>query len=263
MHRSTLPVALAASLLLAGLPAAADTTLLKDTFSDDAAGANPNGPEVGTAYYPGLSVPATSATTYRVFDDGGNLALRVSAPGPVNSADNGSLIDYFPGATAPLTRVDYRFRIEAGATFTGRNAFGQELVLSPGGTNYLLAWADDGHLWDGMSSLSTGGFDLQDTGRSFALDRDYAVSLLVDVPAGKITLSLDGVVIHGLSGLALTGGVGELAFFNNFASTGDTVIDDVRITAVPEPATGALSGAGAVLLALAAVRRRRGGTARA
>lgn len=229
------------------VPAQATTVLLLDTFSDDTAGALPNGAEVGSAVYPGLSVPATTTTDYRVFNDGGNQRLRVTSPGPAG-ADNGSLIDYFPTALAPHTRVSYRYRIETGAAMVGLNAFGQELVMSPFGVNLELLWANDGHWHVGTTDVGAGFFSTADTGFAYVLGQDYDVTWLIDGAAGVFSVLMDGVAIVNNQAHVPMGGVQELAFFNNFNSTGAQVIDDVTITTVPEPSSAFL-----VALALVAL----------
>ncbi len=55
-----------------------------------------------------------------------------------------------------------------------------------------------------------------------------------------------------------TVGIQELAFANDFATTGTQVIDNVLITAVPEPSTYAMLLAGLGLLGYSA--RRKNGT---
>ena len=255
-HSATLAAVALLSALLAALlaitapPAAAATVLLLDTFSDDTVGNLPNGAEVGSAVYPGLSVPATTTTDYRVFNDSGNQRLRVTSPGPAGVADNGSLIDYFPTAFSAASQVSYFYRIEAGASMVGLNAFGQELVMSPFGVNLELLWGNDGHLHVGTTDVGAGAFSIADTGFAWALGQDYEVTWLINGAAGLFSILIDGATIVNNQAHVPMAGIQELAFFNNFNTTGAQVIDDVTITTVPEPGSLAL-----VALALVAAAR--------
>ncbi len=249
----------ASALLLTTLSSAAGAAIvLQDTFSDDTPGAMPNGAEIGTAVYPGLSVPATTTTDYRVFSDGGNQRLRVTAPGPAGVADNGSLIDYFPTAQAPSTRVSYRYRLETGAALVGLNAFGQELVMSPFGTNLELLWANDGQWWVGTTKTGDIAFTTASTGFSYNLGLDYEVVWLIDGAGGFFSILIDGQAIVSNQAHVPMQGVLELAFFNNFNSTGAQAIDDVLITTnVPEPSSLALALLALAVVAAPSVRRVR------
>ena len=242
-------------------PAQASTVLLLDTFTDDTVGALPNGAETGTAIYPGLSVPVTTTTGYRVINDAGNQRLQVTAPGPAGVADNGSLIDYFPVALAPTTRVSYFYRLETGATQVGLNAFGQQLVMSPFGVNLELLWANDGNWHVGTTNVGAGFFTTVNTAQGYTLGTNYDVTWLINGAAGLFSIEINGTpLVTNFAHVPMLG-VQELAFFNNFNSTGTQVIDNVRITAeaVPEPASLVLSGLALALLVT--VRQRRFGSA--
>ncbi len=246
------PASTAGALLLAGLcalPAMARAdTLLLDTFSDDTPGLAPNGAEIGDAYYHGVAGQAGANVLEEVFDDSGNRRLRVTSPLPGGEA-SGGLVEYFPIANPSRFSVDYLFRIEGNSDLVGGNSFGQELVLAPLGTNLELLWSASRELVVGVSAPGDTFFTQTGTGFHFDLDVDYAIQWEVNATLGVFSILANGASV--LSGAVMPGpvaGLSELAFFNNFDTTGSQIIDDVRIAAVPEPETYTLMLAGLGLL---------------
>ena len=235
----------AAATVLAILPPSSEAeVLLRDFFTDDTAGAVPNGAEVGSASYGG-----GANVTYTVADVGGNLKLRVNSPGPANDTANGSLIDYLPTTQPDVAQVSYEFLVaREGLSQEGLNAFGQELVFDPLGLNLVLFWSSDAdghHLWYGVSIPGQGTFTLTDTGFVYSLETPYAVKWLINTNNDRFSLSVDGTslatdVAFGADGDSLR----ELAFVNDFATVGTQQIDNVLIETAPLPSTLALLGIG-------------------
>jgi hypothetical protein len=193
--------------------------------------------------------------SYQVFDDGGNLRLRVTSPQPPGET-SGSVVEYFPTGPTRDFRVDYFFRMEQGPALAGANAFLQEIVLSPLGTNLWLYWGNDNQLRIDTSAPGSSSSGLLDTGYLYTPGTAYLISWDVRGSAGEFSVYANGAALG--SNLALPGpvtGLNELAFSNNFSTTGVQVIDEVRIGTVPEPATRALLAVG--LLGMGAVTRRQ------
>jgi hypothetical protein len=255
-----LGAAISIAVLLTALPVPASAAvLLHDFFGDDTAGAAPNGPAIGTAGYGGCCGQGGANAAYTVIDSAGNLKLRIDSPGPANDPANGSIIEYFPTVQPGAAKVSYEFRVaRGGLAQAALNSFAQELVFDPLGLNLELLWSSDGdghHLWYGISVPGQGTFTLTDTGFVYALDTAYAIEWLIDANTDRFSLSADGTALasnvpFGADGTSLR----ELAFVNNFATTGTQVIDNVLIEAVPEPSTAALAALG--LIGLWSARRR-------
>ncbi len=251
----------AAAAVLAMLPHSSGAeVLLMDFFTDDTAGAAPNGAEVGSAFYGGIANQGGANVTYTVADVAGNLKLRVNSPGPASDTANGSIIEYLPTAQPDVAQVSYEFLVaREGLSQAGLNAFGQELVFDPLGLNLVLFWSSDAdghHLWYGVSIPGQGTFTLTDTGFVYSLETPYAVEWLINTNSDRFSLSVGGTplatdVAFGVDGDSLR----ELAFANDFATVGTQQIDNVLIAAVPLPSTLALLGIG--LAGLGFARRKQ------
>jgi len=241
---------LVAMLMASALPSGAEV-LLKDSFSDDALGSVPNGPEVGTASYSPLA-------SFKVVADGGEQRLLVTPGGLLGDASNGTLLAYTPVAnSATQYDVHYQFLVKQGGSTAGINAYLQMLTFGPPGTNLALLWGSDvdgRYLTLGLSAPGDPALTTEDLGLTYAKDHLYTVDWHIDTVANQFGLAIDGVsVAHDHLFAADVTGLSQLAFANNVDSDALALIDNVSINAVPEPSGLALVLAG---LGLVALRRR-------
>jgi hypothetical protein len=213
--------------LLAAFPVAAEEVVLLDTFQDDTPGSPPNGPEIGS--YAGMS------GTHVVVDLGGG-DLRLESDDP--SASGGFLLTWQPTAGPQQAAVDYDYRIYANSNPAGLNAFGQELILLPGGLNLDLWWADD-HVLRVRITRPGGGSTTLTSTYSWAFDTDYHVSWTVNAAADTFDLKVNGTYVYldeplGYDLLSLS----RLSTYTNYTTTGSQLMNDVKITDLFDPCAG-------------------------
>jgi hypothetical protein len=203
-------------------PSFSQATYLLDTFSDDTIGSPPNGPEIGSATYGG------SGGTHTVFSQAGDRRLRSSD----TSASGSILITYIPIAYADLMQVQYLFRVESGAVLVGQNAFTQQLVLRPIGTNLMLDWGNDKKFYIRITRPGEPTTDIS-TGISWLLNTDYQVNWTVNLLTDRFTLSVNNttLVLNGAVGVDITG-MSSLSLSTNYNTTGNQVIDNVTIARI-------------------------------
>jgi hypothetical protein len=210
---------LAAALVFLGASSSHGKYLL-DTFEDDTLATPPNGPETGTATYGGTSA------THTVISQGGSQRLRSLD----SSTGGGILISYIPIASSELMLVEYLMRIEGGSNPVARNAFLQEIVLSPIGTNVFLEWGDD-NTFHIKITYPAQPSKVIDTGLAWSFDTDYRVTWMIDIINDEFTLLIDdSPVLKNQAVLEDLTSLYRLSFATNFDTTGSQVIDDVTIS---------------------------------
>ena len=137
-----------------------------DFFTDDTAGAAPNGGEVGSAFYGGIANRGRQRHVHGCRCGGQFEAARKFAR-PRERYSERVHLEYLPTAQPDVAQVSYEFLVaRAGLSQAGLNAFGQELVFDPLGLNLVLFWSSDAdghHLWYGVSIPGQGTFTLTDT----------------------------------------------------------------------------------------------------
>jgi hypothetical protein len=188
-------------------------------------------------------------------DDGGGDLRLFSDDGDTG----GSLVvSYEPSERPRVSVTEYVFRVESGGAPVGPNAFSQEAILLPIGNNLWVDWGPGG---DVRVALSQPGQVTQSLDADFAWqpDTDYHVVLLIDAESDEFDLTINGVELF--QGTPQGGDFDELrtlAFVSNFSTLGNQVIDDITITALPEPSQMALAVAAIATVAGLARRRRKG-----
>ena len=248
---------LLATLLVASVatPLAASPLLL-DTFQDDAVGAAPNGPEWGHATYGTGLLIGVPIGQYNVVDAAGSRMLEISTTGMPGQQDNGTLVEFnpLPGAGDRFS-VHYQFQLQPEGTRAGLNAWVQQIILDPLGTNLALFWPQAGlNLTLATTRPGEQGFTVQDLGVSALPGQLYTVDWSLDLAADTFSLAVDGsTVVHDQPLGADAAQLRQLVVVNNFATSGSVLMDNVRIdvASVPEPALPAL-----LLAALPLLRRR-------
>lgn len=208
---------------LAARPAAAQETILRDTFQDDTPGAAPNGPEIGTS--------GGSAFKHIVIDDGGgDLRLRSSD----QDALGGFVYYWNPIHGAEQVAVEYDYRIESGSTPSGANAFIQELMLVPAGLNLDLWWGDD-HLLR-VQVYRPSGNDTLPTTFAWSADTDYHVVWMLDAAADTFALKVNGTAVFFNEPIGYNlQRISSLYAFSNYPTKGDQVMDEIIITDLDAP----------------------------
>ncbi len=212
---------------LAVLPVAAEEIVLLDTFQDDTTGSPPNGPEIGT--YAGMS-----GTHVVVNLGGGDLRLESDDPG----TSAGFLLTWMPISSPQQATIEYDYRIFANSNLSGANAFGQELILQPGGLNLDLWWGND-HLLRVHITRPGGGSDTLVSAYAWAFDTDYHVAWAIDAAADTFSLKVNGsyLYLNAPLGYNLLG-LSRLATYSNFPTTGSQLMNDVKITDLFDPCAG-------------------------
>ncbi|MGB2808568.1 MAG: right-handed parallel beta-helix repeat-containing protein, partial [Sedimentisphaerales bacterium] len=193
---------------------------LLDTFDDDTALNPPNGPEIGTAVYAG-------SATHTVVNYGGDLRLH-SADSDING---GISISYVPFASPDVVEVRYQILIESGGSLSGQNAFTQQMILGPLGTNIHMDWSSD-HEW--VFRISIPGPDPPDikTGLTWVENTYYIINWYIDTVNDTFSVDMyDGMAgILGTTSISYNAtGFNHMAFASSYPTTGSQRIDDVSI----------------------------------
>lgn len=221
-HRSLLLCCVVAG--LAALPVVAEEVVLLDTFQDDTPGAPPNGPEIGT-------YSQMTGTHVVVNVGGGDLRLESTD----SSTSTGFVLVWQPTSSPQQAAVEYDYRIYANSNPAGLNAFGQELILLPGGLNIDLWWSDD-HLLHVRIYRPSGGSTTLTTTYSWAFDTDYHVTFTLDAATDLFSLKVNGtfVLLDEPLGYDLLN-LQRLATYSNYSTTGSVLTNDVTITDLFDP----------------------------
>jgi len=196
-----------------------------DDFQNSDVGSPPVGPQIGTYLQ--------SVGNHTITDiGGGNLALR-STDG---TATGGFVIHCAPTVQPVKSIVEYNFQIEQDTTtnLESLNAFGQELILGPTGNTLYLYWGDDGKTYL-RPSINGNSLNPIDLGYNWYFDTDYHVVWNVDAVADTYSLTINGAVLcdNSVFGVDLSSLYG-FAYFSNYSTIGNQLIDNVKITEVPE-----------------------------
>jgi hypothetical protein len=146
------------------------------------------------------------------------------------------------------TRISFLVQMKS-----NNNAAGNEFFVSLDGAstfgNYIFAKAGAAATDPGKIGLGGAGFTEQVFGLTWEYDRTYAFDYEV-LPDGIRTLSVDGVLL-----LTATGGTSVPTTLQMRSQKTLTYVDNLVLASVPEPASLATVGAGAI--AVLARRRRR------
>lgn len=214
-------------------------TLLLETFERDAIGSAPNGPEIESAMYGTGILIGMAISDYKVVDSDARQWLQPTSLGSIDQPGNGALIEYNPlPSRAARQRVHYEFQVQLGDGGEGINAWAQELAFQPLGVNLSLYWAA-ASMSHGLvlSSTMPGCCDplhkLNPTNEPASAD---AIGWLFGNAADSFSPYLDGAAL--VSKLAFGAGaqsMRQLAFSSNSTISGNSVIDNVSISAIPEP----------------------------
>ncbi len=192
---------------------------LLDTFEDDGAGNPPNGPEIGSALYGG-------SATHKVINYSGDLRLLSSDSDPSGSI----LITYVPFSSADIVEVRYQVLIESGGTLVGQNAFNQEMVLEPGGTNIKMSWSN---VQDWVFTITRPGSSTTIyTGLTWVLDTYYIINVHIDTVNDTFRVEMfDGMTtILGTTAIGYNAtGFNHMSFSSNYNTLGNQRINDVLI----------------------------------
>ncbi len=197
--------------------------VLLDTFSDDTVGSPPNGPEIPS----GSPNPYQGGASYQVINVGGDNRLQV------DSSDSSSSSSIVYGATQSILGfVSYDYRIPDMSGATGLNAFGQELIFNPLGTNLELLWssqADGMKLHVGTTVPNQQAFTTTDTGFVFSENVDYSVAWFFNAITDTVSLAINQEIIwESVSGTGI--GVSDAQF--NINPSGDSFITPTTITEI-------------------------------
>jgi hypothetical protein len=193
---------------------------LLDTFDDDTPLSPPNGPEIGTAIYGG-------SATHTVRDYSGDLRLHSTDSDP----NGGISISYIPFASPDVVEVKYQIRIESGGSLTGQNAFTQQMILQPGGTNIYMDWTNT-HEWAFRISVPGPDPPTINTGLTWVEDISYVINWYIDTVNDTVRVVMfDGMAgILGTTSISYNAtGFSHMAFSSNYNTTGSQRIDDVTI----------------------------------
>lgn len=229
---------MAVLLLLPALESSA-AVVAADDFEDERIGLPPVSPDVGS---------------YNTFS--GEVGVILGFPGrrvrvADDATDAGSRFGYEPTETPTGARVEYVFRIEDTGTAVADNAFVNEFVFFPPGTNLSLLWAAGGNLRVRFVTDDGGEDDFTLIAFAWDTDIDWPVAIEVDPARDRYRIWIQDAlyVDRPLPGEVTT--FQRFSFASNFATTGAFQLDDVL--AVPEP--GPTAAAAAALPALVAIGR--------
>jgi PEP-CTERM putative exosortase interaction domain len=213
-----------------------------------------------------ISTSNTSLTYVRIGNGGGSIVAENPSSfgpgasafitGPTNASLNGigvqSTLD-FHGASIITFSVDLRFTDLSGNVVIG---------LGSGGvfTNHNGFSTNDGLFW-----LQANGTNLQRrtssnwvdiSGVTLAVDTNYTLLVEVDVTAGQMDIWLNGSQVADGVGVT-TASITDPTGFRIYSVNGSNVeIDNIVLTAVPEPASAVML-AGGVGMILLNFRRKR------
>lgn len=239
---------------------AAAQTWLHDSFEDDAVGAPPNGPEIGSVV--AACTAGTSCGNYTVVRIGGQNMLHV------NGEDGGLGLQWFLAAAGTgAGRIGALFTPLPGGSVVASNAFNLEVQFNPFGTNALLSLGDEDttglRLHYGITQPGDTTFSSQLLPLVLLRGQQFDVQWDFDTALDKLTLSIDGAP---LAQTTFAGGGIDSVFatsaVSNFATTTSWLIDEVYAQAVPEPASAVLLLCGGLALAGALLRKSRSCRAR-
>jgi hypothetical protein len=193
---------------------------LLDTFDDDTHMNPPNGPEIGTAIYGG-------SASHTVINYSGDLRL-FSKDADING---GILISYIPFASPDVVEVRYQILIESGGSLIGQNAFTQNMILSPGGTNIHMDWTNTKE-WVFRINIPGPDPPAINTGLTWVEDTYYIINWYIDTVNDTVSVDMfDGMAgILGTTSISYNAtGFSHMSFSSNFTTTGSQRIDDVSI----------------------------------
>ncbi len=218
--RSALLVLTFAALLAA--PALAGPTVLLDTFNDDPLAGPPVAPEIGSYN------TVTPIGDFSIISALSNRRLNIR---DVNTS-GGYTLNYTPTASTVQPRVTYTFRVLS-TNLVAANAFLQSLNVSPAGA-LSVYWGNDGLI---RVRFVQGAVDnTYVSAFSFTQNVDYFVELEVDALADNFSLSINGSTLFTNQALgANVNTCGNLYFQSNFATTGTTQLDTVRMVDEYDP----------------------------
>ncbi len=155
---------------------------LLDTFDDDTAGFPPNGPEIGTASYGG-------SAGHKVVDYSGDLRLYSADSDPFG----GISISYVPTVSSDVVEVRYQILIESGGSLVGQNAFTQQMILEPGGTNIHMDWTNS-HEWVFRINIPGPDPNSINTGLTWVEDTYYIINWYIDTVNDTVRVEMfDGM----------------------------------------------------------------------
>ena len=208
----------------------------------------PNGPEIGGATYGTGLLIGSSIGQHQVVAANGSQMLQVT-PG---EASDGTLIECNPPpGSGPRIGVHDQFQVQPRGVQPGLNAWIQQIILEPLGTNLQLMWPADGLNVFLNQTTPNGTPVLTDLGLAYSAGTLHTVDWLIDLDADVFSLLIDGnTQVSNLAIGADAQSLRQLAFSSNFLTQGGALVDNVRIdvAVVPEPGSALL-----VLAALAAL----------